>query len=69
MLPVVICSFFFISFKGISFKKAALIRNLPGQNEITPQLRVAKSSGITGTQRLLLVLSLYHHIHPSISSI
>lgn len=63
MLPVAICSFFFISFKGISFKKAALIRNLPGQNEITPELRVA---ALLETQRLLLILSLYHHIYPSI---
>lgn len=62
MLPVVICSFFFISFKGISFKKAALIRNLPGQNEITPQLQVAKSSGITGdSEAAACTISLSSH--------
>lgn len=62
VLLVVICSFFFISFKGISFKKAALIRNLPGQNEITPQLRVAKSSGITGdSEAAACTISLSSH--------
>lgn len=62
VLPVVICSFFFISFKGISFKKAALIRNLPGQNEITPQLRVAKSSSITGdSEAAACTISLSSH--------
>lgn len=77
MLLVVICSFsffflifFFLSFKEISFflkkEKAGLIRNLPGQNEITPELGVAKSSSLLGTRRLLLILSLYHHIYPSI---
>lgn len=59
---------FFLSFKEISLKKkkAALIRNLSGQNGITPELGVAKSSSLLGTQRLLLILSLYHHIYPSI---
>lgn len=63
MLLVVICSFFFISFKGISFKKAALIRNLPGQNEITPELRVAKSSSIAGdSEAAAYTISLSSHI-------
>lgn len=65
MLPVVICSFFFffISFKGISFKKAALIRNLPGQNEITPELRVAKSSSVAGdSEAAAYTISLSSHI-------
>mgnify|MGYP001856971444 CR=1 FL=1 len=62
LLPV-LCSFFFISFKGISFKKAALIRNLPGQNEITPNLRVPKSSGAAGhSEAAACTISLSSHI-------
>lgn len=62
LLPV-LCSFFFISFKGISFKKAALIRNLPGQNEITPKLTVAKSSGAAGhSEAAVCTISLSSHI-------
>lgn len=72
MLLVVISPFaffspFFLLRRFFSLKKeAALIRNLPGQNEITLELGVAKSSSLLGTQRLLLMLSLYHHIYPSI---
>lgn len=55
--------FFFISFKGISFKKAALIRNLPGQNEITAELRVAKSSNIAGeSEAAAYTISLSSHV-------
>lgn len=57
--------FFFpplISVKGISFEKAALIRNLLGQNEITPEFRAAKSSSLLGTQVAAYTISLSSHI-------
>lgn len=58
------CAFFspLISIKGISFAKAALIRNLPGQNEITPEFRAAKSSSLLGTQAAAYTISLSSHI-------